>query len=184
MTEDDVLLLDACSLINIFASRHFEEILSIRRERCAIVRNVQREARSLRRGGDGLDSNDRESIDWSAASPLGQLPIINDPSEDESQRYFDLSLELGDGESMTGAIAFYRGYGVVTDDRKATRILGDMGITMTSSIGLVAEWANQQGISRPVLQTIVTDIRVRARYQPPRTHPRYSWWVTALEGEA
>ena len=84
------------------------------------------------------DSRTREPIEWSALTSSGLIEIISDPTEEEAALYFDLSLELGDGEAMTGAVAYHRGYGVVSDDIKATRLLGEMGIVITSSLEVVA----------------------------------------------
>ncbi|MBA3274730.1 MAG: hypothetical protein H0T72_02970 [Chloroflexia bacterium] len=170
------LLLDACALINLYASRHFPQIIGARKERFAIVQNVYREARFVFRGGDGLDSRTREPIDWPTLTS-GMLDLLGDPTETEAALYFDLSLELGDGEAMTGAVAWQRGYGVVSDDRKATRLLGNLGIQVTSSLELVDTWARHDGIEAETLQRVITDIRIRARYIPARSHPYYEWWV-------
>lgn len=182
MEHRSFLLLDACSLINLYASRHLPHIIGVRSERFGIVQNVYRESRFVFQGGDGPDRQTREPIDWPALTS-GLLDLLGDPTEEEAALYFDLSLELGDGEAMTGAVAYHRGYGVVSDDRKATDLLGELGIEVTSSLALVDHWARQSGIESDALRRVITDIRIRARYMPARSHPHYEWWV-ASAGES
>lgn len=183
MSSPPVLLLDACSLINIYATRHGGEILALRAEQCAMVAVAHREANHVRRGGTGPDRDLREPIDWPGLLSNGLLTIIDDASEDEATLYFDLSLDMGGGEAMSGAVAFYRGHSVVTDDAKAIRILSELGIETVSSLELVADWARKQRLSAETLQQIVLDIRLRAKYLPGKNHPLRMWWIAALDAE-
>lgn len=180
MSQSRTLLIDACSLINLFATRYLADIASGRPERLAIVEEVRRESQFVFRDGNDSTQRVREPVIWDDFISSGLLTIVDDPSEAEAQTFIDLSVVLDDGEAMTGAIAFHREFGVVTDDRKATRVLSELGIEINSSLDLIAEWIEESRIPIEQAAAILLDIRVRARYLPPRTHGRYEWWVTTL----
>jgi hypothetical protein len=156
------------------------DILSGRPERQAIVEEVGRESQFVFRDGNDPNRRIRETVYWDDFISSGLLTLVDDPSEAEAQTFVDLSVVLDDGEAMTGAIAIHRGYGVITDDRKASRILSGLGIVITSSLDLVAEWIEESRIPSEQAATVLLDIRIRARYVPPRTHGRYEWWVSTM----
>lgn len=180
MTHRSTLLVDPCSLINLFASRHLAEIVSGRLERLAIVEEVRRESQFVFRDGNDSNRRIREPVIWDDFISSDLLTLVDDPSEAEAQTFLDLSLVLDDGEAMTGAIALHRGFGVITDDRKAGRLLTEFGIDVLSSLDLVAQWIEEAGIPVEQAAAILRAIRIRARYLPPRTHGRYGWWVSTL----
>jgi hypothetical protein len=61
------------------------------------------------RGGDGPDATEREPIDLGPLEKMGLITTLAADSEDETLTYIDLTLEMDDGEAMTGAIASHRG---------------------------------------------------------------------------
>jgi hypothetical protein len=70
---------------------------------------VRREAGYVFRGGDGPDTTEREPIDLGPLEEAGLLTTLSAESEEELRIYIDLTLEMDDGEAMTGAIASHRG---------------------------------------------------------------------------
>lgn len=176
------VLIDACSLINLFATRHLEDIVSGRPEHLAIVEEVRRESQFVFRDGGDQNRRIREPVDWDNFISSGLLTLVDDPSEAEAQTFIDLSVELDDGEAMTGAIAIHRGYGVITDDRKASRLLMSLDVDVMSSLDIVADWIEEERIPVDGAAAILLDIRIGARYLPPRTHSRYEWWVSTMRG--
>jgi predicted nucleic acid-binding protein len=146
----------------------------------AVVDVVEREAQYVFRGGDGEDAKERESIDLQPSVAQGALTVIGSTDEEELLTYIDLAQELGAGEAMTAALAIHRGYTVVTDDRKAARVLAGQTVTLRTTLDLVRAWADHQAVSAEVLRVVLTDLRERGNYYPARSHPLRSWWDTAL----
>lgn len=179
MTDAHLTLLDACSIINVVASRHQSDILA-HDGPYALCDIVSREALYVRRGGDGEDSRDPEPIDVGSLIAQDLLTVITSTDDDELSMFIDLAQELDDGEAMTAAIAIHRGMTVVSDDKKATRVLGTAGVTVTSSLHLVKAWVEADKISADGLRRVLTDIRERGSYLPPRSHPLHAWWSGAI----
>ena len=63
-----------------------------------------------------------------------------------SSRYIDLTQELDDGEAMTAAVAIHRRLPVVTDDRKALRVLERHALASHSTLDLVRNWSEQASV--------------------------------------
>jgi hypothetical protein len=122
MPEREIALLDACSLINLYATRQIEAILASHPDSFAVVDTVRRESGYVFRGGNGPGATEQEPIDLGPLEAAGLLVALTAVSEAELLTYIDLLLEMGDGEAMTGAVAIHRGLTVVTDDRKALRV--------------------------------------------------------------
>lgn len=175
-----VTLLDACAVVNLYATRRMEHILAAIDGPVAVADVVEREAQYVFQGGDGEDARERELIDLQPWVSQGVLTVIEVTHEEELLTFIDLTQELDDGEAITAALAIHRGFTVVTDDRKAVRVLTSRAVTLRSTLDLVKTWADQQAVSSEVLRTVLTDLRERGNYYPSRRHPLRGWWDTAL----
>jgi hypothetical protein len=180
MPDRDFLLLDACSLINLYATRRIAAILGSHPGRFGVVDTVRREAGYVFRGGDGPDATEREPIDLGPLEKMGLITTLAADSEDETLTYIDLTLEMDDGEAMTGAIAVHGGFTVVTDDRKALRVLSERGVTCETTLDLIKGWAERTNVPRNELRMALLNVRQRARYVPHRTHHLRAWWDEAM----
>lgn len=170
-----VLLLDACAVINLSACGHLRDILAALGAPAEIVDHVRRGSLSVRRGGVRDDADEREPIDVTDMLTLGLLAIASEASEAELQTFIDLTLELGDGEAMTAAIALHRGATVVTDDRVVLRLIAGRVPTLTS-LELIKNWSDHEHPSSATLTTALRDLRRRGSYLPSRRHPLRPWW--------
>jgi len=175
-----VTLLDACAVVNLYATRRMEDILAAVDGPVAVADIVEREAQYVFQGGDGEDAREREPIDLQPWVSQGVLTVIEATHEEELLTFIDLTQELDDGEAMTAALAVHRGFTVVTDDRKAVRVLTGRAVTFRSTLDLVKTWADQQAIGSDALRVVLIDLRERGNYYPSRRHPLRSWWDTAL----
>lgn len=169
-------LLDACAVLNLYATRRMESILAAVDGSVAVVDVVAREAQFVRRGGTGEDARERVQIDLQTLVDDGLLGVISTDIEEELLTFIDLSQEVDDGEAMTAALAIHRGCIVVTDDRKASRILFARGVTLRTSLDLIRVWSNSSSVTRQVLRTALVDLQQRGNYDTPRGHPLREWW--------
>lgn len=196
--EGDLVLLDACCLINLFASGHGEEILRGLPYRWAIARYVveeeilEIEVEDLDEGGEPPDLNrTRQPFRPLLAELLerGLLEELDVGSEEEQAELVRFAAELDDGEAHTCALAIVRHGRVATDDRKAIRVLrsawkgrGDEGEPVLRTSELLFAWADANRIARQNLVRIVHAIARRASFFPPRSDPHFERWMELLAG--
>ena len=194
--EAALVLLDACCLINLFATGRTEEILQALSYRFAVARYVVEE--------EVLEIDVEESDPTSASGegrvslhPLlaelvekGILEQLDVDSEEELGELLRFAAELDDGEAHTCALALVRGARVATDDRKAIRVLrsawkshGQQKEPVLRTSELLFSWARTQGIGAPDLARHVRAIARRASYFPPKDDPHFKRWMELLERE-
>lgn len=174
-------LLDACAVVNLYATRYMGPILAAVDGPVAIVDSVAREAQFVFRGGDGDDARDREPVDLQPFLPDGLLAVISTDVEEELLTYIDLAAEIDEGEAMTAAVAIHRGCIVVTDDRKASRVMTARGVLLRSSLDLIRAWSEKATPTAEILRRALIDLRQRGNYEPARSHALGVWWEDVLE---
>lgn len=136
--------------------------------RCLSRDTVAREAQYVLRGGSGDDAREREPIDLQPLIDTGLLQVIATGVEEELLTYMDLTLEIGRGEAMTGALAIHRGCIVVIDDRKGSRVLGARGVALRTSLDLIRVCGAGSGISPRIVRDALVGVRQRGNYEPRR----------------
>ena len=176
------LLLDACAVINFAASRRFEDLATVHGG-FRLVDIVANEAHFVRNGGTGEDADERESIDLGALITAGHVSVEPGATEDELDSYVQFATDLGDGESMTLAIALHRGHTVVTDDRKASRVAVENDITLATTLEIFGAWEVTENPSMSEVRTALINLRDRGRYVPQRNHPLRHWWEQHMTNE-
>ncbi len=177
-----ITLLDACSVVGLFATRRMEEIVAAVPGPVAVVGIVASESQYVFRGGGEADAREREPIDFQSMTGRGAFSIIANGTEEELQTFIDLTKELQDGEAMTAALAIHRNCTVVTDDRKAERILTAHGVQVRCTLDLIKTWVDREQLPLEEIRRIFIDLRLRASYEPGRNHPFRPWWDSILLG--
>jgi predicted nucleic acid-binding protein len=168
------MLLDACVVINLYASRYMEDILRATTMTVGIVDAVVREAGHVRKGGAGDDANELDPIELGAMIGAGALRRVN-LGDEELDEYVALTQILDDGEAMTVAIALSHGATVATDEKKAVRVIAGR-VPVVSSLHMVKRWADAQMLDPVAVARVLGDIRERGRYVPGNRHPLRQWW--------
>lgn len=177
------LILDACCVINLYASGRMGDILASIAHVVTVAAYVKDHEAHTVYTADG--SGAREAIDLSPLINQGLLQVVDIASAAESVRFIDFSARLGDdGEAMTGAIATERDWAIGTDDGAARRFFSQdcPRLQLVSSLELLKHWADTTGLPLPELGTALRLVRVRGRYQPKARHPLYTWWQTNYSG--
>ena len=186
MPEAPVTLLDACAVVSLYATRQLSEILRVVEGKVAVADIVATEAQFVFRGGSGDNAKERDLIDLRSLLDNGILLILSTDVEDELLTFIDLTQVFsrqgrgGQGEAMTAALAIHRQCIVVTDDRKATRILNERGVLLRTTLELIRAWADQGAVGADVLSAALFNLREHGTYEPPRSHPLRGWWEAAL----
>ena len=120
----------------------------------------------------------REPVDLTSLLEEGliQLMCLEHPAEEIS--FIDLAANLDDGEAVTGALAFRRGWSVATDDRKARRVLGQLSppVELVSTLELLKLWAEEVQVPSDELGAAMAEMQSSASYRPGARDPLYEWW--------
>jgi hypothetical protein len=174
--------IDACCVIDLCASGQVEAILAATGFRWFIPTTVTGEARYLHRPSpDDPSRLVQVPLDLSGLLAAGLLTACDVEGEEESQRFVQLAtLFRSDGEAMALAIAWSRGWALGTDDRKARREAGRLGVPVVTTPELVKAWADATGADEAALAGLLRDIQAYARFTPHKTMPLHSWWVDAI----
>ena len=176
-TEGGLLLLDACCLINLFATGHIEDVLETLPYRLATSELVADTEVLTIRGEEQPDgSTERVILSPRRLETSGHLSILAIASEVEVDAFVRFAADLDDGEASVSALAVVHGGGVATDDRKALRILSRAQVPVVQTPELLFAWAQRSQALESVVRDALRAVRVRARFYPRKVAPCFHWW--------
>jgi len=175
-----VAILDACVLINILASGRAHEILTGSGYNFGICTVVSKESIYLRT----IDPNaPPEAVELDPFVKSKCLAIHGLSGDSEQALYVDYAADLDDGEAMTLALVFSRGFTMATDDRKARRIfLEDTGdvARLLSTPQILKNWSQGAGLTAGDLKILLLEVSRRGRFSPRSGDPDFAWWSKAV----
>jgi len=171
-------IVDACCLINLYASGKILEILPACGGNFYVSEQVQRESLSIRQP----DEQDPtllvvSPIDLGEAISQGLIQSCHLEGATELNRYIEFAAELDDGEASSLAIAQSRGWIVATDDRKAIRVASARGISVVTTPELIERWVTANRPAQSEIQATLRQIERFARFRPRRASPLHDWWL-------
>lgn len=174
--------IDACCLIDVLASGYAEAVLRACDHAWQLPVAVQSEVRFVRQV-DPADPRKfvRVAIDLSPLISSGVLSLCQPDTQSEADLFTRYAMQFrSDGESMCLALAESRGWLIATDDRKASRVAQQAGLTVLSSPQLLKSWADKAHPDRGTIMKALTDIAILAQFRPAPTMPEYEWWSTQI----
>jgi hypothetical protein len=178
--EHPVLVLDACCIINLFATGLVEEILASFPYRLATSRLVAtREVLSIARLTAPPDGPlEREVIAPARLENMENLAVLDLVTDAERADFVRFTAEIDDGEASVCALAVAHQGGVATDDRRALRVLGQMSprVPTMQTSELLHHWARVARAPESTVRDVLRAVRLRARFYPRRDAPRFEWW--------
>jgi predicted nucleic acid-binding protein len=176
------VILDACGTINLYATGRFVPLLGALGHDWYLPAATRREAKYIRQPDpDDPTRLVPAEIDLQPALDAGILRICDCQDDAELQLYVELAARIrDDGESMGLAIAKCRGWQIVTDDRKARRIAGELGVAVLSTPEIMKAWALVASATDPEVAQVLRNIQTFACFTPNPTLPEFGWWVTAI----
>ncbi|MEX2410234.1 MAG: hypothetical protein WD607_02480 [Candidatus Paceibacterota bacterium] len=168
------IILDACCIINLYASSVMEEVM----ESISIpfyVDQYVREKEALKIKAD----NENEFADIDLA-PFIQKGLLKEISliQEESNLFVNLAVTLDDGEARCGAIASHRKFIVATDEKVGIRIFSGLNtpIPTITTLEMLYHWSVSKNIRPVKINAILKNIEKRANYRPGSNHAYFSWW--------
>lgn len=183
------VVIDACCLINLHAAEilcpsadsSLQGICSCLDFHFHMPEIVSQEALYLRRITEGEIHPIKETIDLSVYESEGIVHLYVIENEIETQRWVQYAMQVDDGEAACLAIAQSRRWMLATDDRKASRIAAENGVTVVSTPQIVQDWANITNADNHILREIIQRIENNASYRPRKASPYYSWWMKFVD---
>ena len=180
MPSHSVAILDACVLINLLASGRAGEILTANKYKFGICTVVGSESIYLR-APDANAPPEEVKLDPFVKSKC--LTVYALSGDVEQTLYIDYAADLDDGEAMTLALVFSRGFSMATDDRKARRIfleeIGD-ATRLLSTAQILRAWSQKAGLTAVELKKLLLEVSRRGRFSPHSGDPDFSWWSKAV----
>ena len=176
------VILDACGVLNLYASGLFLPILTALRNDWYLPAAVERESQQYRQP----DPADHEKlivvpIDLFPAIDGGILTRCDCENDEETGLYVELAAQIGDdGESMGLAIAKCRGWSMLTDDKKACRIAKELGVGVLTTPELINQWSEIVKPSAAELSLVLESIERFANYRPGQEAAHFDWWVASI----
>lgn len=174
------ILLDACVAINLAATDSIEGIAATLHITFGIVRQAEAEAGHLRDIIDGeLVHTPIDLRQFVSGEALDLLELV--PSE--FALYLELAAIVDDGEAATIAVAIQRGLEIATDDRRARRLCEERHLAEpVRTVALLHSYADAAKLSGDQVREMITKVRDRASFQPPRADPNLKWWTDHIGG--
>lgn len=175
------IILDACCVLNFYASGQLLPILKSIPVQVAVTQVVREQELKTLQCLEG-EENDG-ATQFEAAIAQGLLTIVDFESDEEAELFVNYATILDDGESATGAIAVRRQWAIATDDKRAISFFRKETpqIQILSTLEIVKHWSEAAGVDSQTLREALNSIRVKGRYMPPKNHPLQSWWETSRQ---
>ncbi len=175
----DCVILDACCVINLYATDRMGEILRAAPVKFTVSSYVQKvEARWVYDGEDADGNTLKQPIDF---HPLveGKLVEIVEPDLTvlSGQMILFAAHDIRNGEMISAAIAHQRNWAIGTDDASASKKLARLvpHLQIVSTFDLVKHWATSDGIDRDGIRAALRKIRERGKFSISEHHPLYEW---------
>ncbi len=173
-------IVDSCCIINLYAAGDLLSLLPPLGVRLHVPEKVLEESLYVRQA-DPADAGKvvQQAVALAPSFQAGLLHRCDLASEEELTLFVDLATTLDDGEAACLAIAKVRGWTLATDDRKARREAGALGVSVVTTPELVKAWADATKADEAAVAKLLRDIQVYARFTPHKTMPLHAWWVDA-----
>lgn len=124
-----------------------------------------------------------EEVKLDAYLDSNRLTVFELSSNEEKELYVDYATQLDDGEAMSLALAYSRGFSLASDDRKARRLfteeIGDPKRLLSTS-QILKEWSEKAGMDAANLKQVLTDVLRRGRFFPNSGDAHFEWWSKAI----
>jgi len=175
----NLLLLDACVAINLYATNQLTEIAQSLGITFLLVQQAAAEVGHLREVIDGdlvitpVDLS--KHLDQEAVQLLHVQPA-------EYPLYVALASLLDDGEAATIAVSSKRLIPMATDDRKARRVCASRSLPEPRrTLALIRAHTEAVSLDDGDIREMLRRVRRRASFTPPRSDPDLSWWMRFVD---
>ena len=124
-----------------------------------------------------------EEVKLDAYLESNRLAVFELSSDEEKELYVDYATQLDDGEAMSLALVYSRGFSMASDDRKARRLfteeIGDLKRLLSTS-QILREWSEKARMNTADVKQVLTDVSRRGRFFPNSGDTHFEWWSKAI----
>lgn len=183
--------IDACALLNLFATGRIEQILNDLRDSGVtlwVMPWVLGQEVLYIYAQEGGVRGDAQPVDPKPLIEAGLLRVALELSgKEEQSRLIELAARVDQGEAETVAAALCRGAELITDDGKTRKLIRASYplLTNTTTVGLVKAWSELSAVrlAPGELAQILRDIQIRGNFTPSSKDPDLAWWKQILGSE-
>jgi hypothetical protein len=176
------VVIDACCLLNLFATRHEREILEALDWVTLTTPQARGEALYLSSPPDADGVRLRAPVDWSLLQGTNRLEIrpLGDTATD---LFVQCAEHLPDGDASCVALAATLAVPLVTDDGKERRIARSVAehVRQVSTLEFLHAAARLLKWDRGCLRQVVLDLRWCGNFLPPRKDRHAQWYGNLLD---
>jgi hypothetical protein len=176
--------IDACPLINLYASGRLAEIVTVLGLQVKVTPRVVAETKFVYARND-LERGDEIPINLELLFSNKIVTSTSPLTDEENTEFLMLTSLIDDGEAEVIASAISRGGGVITDDgstlKKMPLLYPDL--PMLTTISLVKQWASKVGITSAEIREVLLNIQIGGNFDPPRSEPERVWWLEMFRVE-
>ena len=183
-TQHECVILDACCVMNLYASGQMANIISSIAETMAVAVYVMKvEALTVYAVSKKSTLDEKELIDLQPLINKGLLITVEIESNEDKLAFIEFAEQgMDDGEAITMAIAVNRNWAIATDDRIAKRIFNaEYNNQIISTPEIIKHWQENGKPSTDILRQAIINIEKRANYLLGSRHPLCEWWQLCKE---
>ena len=180
------IILDASSVINLYATGRMPEIVRVLSIRCMVSTYVKEyEALAIYEQTGEANMRRRTPINLQSMIDDGILENCTHKTSSIMNRIVELARSgvRGMGEKICAAIAVEYDWAVALDDHSATSKLNRLipGMQTITSLDLLKYWYEQESITISELNEALTNLRWRGNYSIPKRHHLFHWAQEHIE---
>lgn len=176
------LVIDACCTLNVLATRLDLEIVQTGDLTLLITDRAHGEALFLHSAPDADGMRSKEPASTERLHDAGRLEIRTLDTLALQDAFVECAAQLRDEDASCVALAGVLGLPLLTDDGKERRVAKTLfpTIELVSTLSLLNDVAKALSLSEEVLLRVVTDLRWRGNFAPPRKDPLATWYADLL----
>ena len=176
------LVIDACGLINLLATRREIEVAGALGLRLVIPRVAAEQVGYLWTPPDDEGAQTKVVANFEALIRQGRLVVQEIEDDAVVDALVTLATQIDDADAACIALAGVLQRPLVTDDKKARGIAQRTfpAMELMSSLSLLHDASRALGWSDTVLRQVAFDVYHRGNFDPPRADPLADWYRALL----
>lgn len=178
----NIIVADACFLLNLLASERIREIMQVLCVSFIIVPHVKKETLFLLGPLDSEGESTRTRIDLTPFETRGEIRV--EPTDDDAWRvrFVQCAEFLQDADAASLAMAAKLGVPLASDDAKVRRVAKKLfpEIELWTTLGTLRKAADARSWEDDVVQPLLQNLRRRGNFAAPRNDPDREWYESVL----
>ncbi|HEX7839853.1 MAG TPA: hypothetical protein VF469_20395, partial [Kofleriaceae bacterium] len=176
------LVIDACCTLNVLATRLEAEIASACDLQLIMSDRAHGEALFLHSPPDEDGVRTKEPASTERLRAAGRLEIRALDTDGLLDAFVECAAQLRDEDASCVALAGGLGLPLMTDDGKGRRVAREIfpGIEIVSTLAVLHDAVRALGLPEEAQLRLVSDLRWRGNFAPPRRDPLSAWYAELL----